>query len=472
MDDNVIPFTKRPSSAEQKAGINGAEVAERHRQELAGRLAADATRIRDRLTAETRLPQAVREHFGRIVFRMFAELDLKQKGLVARILNETGNGGGNSTKCRGRFAQDKPLSTPLAASGKKWVAVVSEAGRHLRGAHQALVDLVTGTVYAPDTQPMLGPIGDDAAETATLLHLLAGWVSRRHRLQTYFEALRGSEYAMVDGDVGVPEVLPQAADPDLLADGYWLGEDAGAILPFIPQIRIADRALAVPAVGLLGDLQGKPDDPAVWERIAAESGVADLQVDLEMRLSLGIAPLRPDDDPVACFLVTPVFRIEVWSTVIEIAPAAKNIWIPFRFEHGGGARWSAIRVPEWPAEVSHWVEHAGETRTDAVSSATVQSLLGDRLRYGFGRLHLADPDDAGTEDGGRLPVGAPSRTLMAAVQRNLAHAPEPEKLSVLLDECARNLVERLHIMRLRERGRFDNAMAPLLAAWRDENPGE
>ncbi|MBP2315474.1 hypothetical protein [Azospirillum soli] len=463
MTENVIYLDRKAADAGR------AKLAEQYRQEVAGRLAKEAAEIRKWLDAQKKIPPGLRVHFGRVVYRMFQEVEAKAgTAAIATALEKAGEGDGKTTKFRGRFAQQTPLSTPLAAIGWKWAAVVCAAGCHLRGESQALVDLVAGIDYAGKPVPNLGTIDDDAADTAGHLNLIASWVSARRNLNAYFEVLRNSDYVLAGGQIVVPDVPPAAADPDVLADGLQIPLEAAAVAALVPQVALVNRFIArVSAVGTVGDRPEPPSEESEWDVIAAQHGVEDLQVDLDVRVSLAIAPLDPGAGPTACFLLVPVVTVPLLETSVEVQPPTASGWIPFRFERQGKTRWSAVRITEWPEDTKAFVDLAGHVKFKSVSAASCLQWLGGSYRSGQHSLHIAGGDeDVGGDD---LPsTGAPNRTLLAVIQRNLAHAPEALKVSTLLDEEAARLFGLLEATRLRERGRFEDAMAPLLAAWQCE----
>lgn len=460
MTDNVV-YLNRDASADRPASA-----AERHRQEAAGRLAKEAAEIRTWLESQSRVPHHLRQHFGRVVYRMFEELEASAgKSAVAEVLVDAEESERGSTELRGCFAQDRPLKTKLVADGKRWCKVVCAAGRRLRGEDRALVDPVAGSDYKPKSLPVLGEVGDDAAETAGHLNLLCTWVSVRYRLDDYYATLRASDYMVSDGQIVVPDIPPLAADPDSLADAWSIPIDVATIAALIPHVPILDRFVACTAAkGAIGDLLEAPIDAAIWEEVAAQQGVEECSVDLGIRVTLGVAPLEPGATPTACFVLTPVISIPLLGGVVDVFPTAPG-WIPFKYQRDGEVRWSAVHIPEWPSDAGDFVALVGHVRTDAVTGASCMRWLGGAYR-GQHRFHIEGADDdVGGED--LPPTAAPNRTILGVVQRNLAYAPEPQKISTLLSSAAQQLVEQLAQVRLRERGAFEEAMAASLQKWRD-----
>ncbi|MCA1971736.1 MAG: hypothetical protein LDL44_02775 [Caenispirillum sp.] len=469
---DIVKF-EAPSS---RRGKEPPSAAEQHRKAAYEALGREAAAIERRLS-KSKVSPLDREAFALAMGRMFRQLDEKGGGLVARALAAV-QGGDISTKRRGRFSRTAEafVSTRLCASGAQWCALTRAVGDLLRGPDRAFVDLVAGTSYASATAPLVlsADLADDAAETAALLQELAAWVSRRNDLPSYYAVLRNSDYEFDDeaGEFIVADVVPEAADPDALADGLWFPrEEAPRNLPTLPRVALYRREDPIQVKGTTGSMAAPPLDEAQWQALAEYEGVETVELTLYTTVSLSVAPLDPQAGPTACFVIEPRFkRFDVSGH--EADPPALEVGRWNAFPHGPpeAARWSALRVDDLGAQMADLCAHAELVATVAVTAESCARYLGRRPRYG-GQVVIDFHSDEclDTPEESLPPTAAPSRTLMAAVQGNLAHAPPAQKLSTRLDASAARLVRLLTEARREHRKRYDYAIDAVRASWRPQD---
>lgn len=484
MADIIFPdkFKSHSSDAEVPA-IRADDLRARREQFVTARerdRAKHAEDVRSKLKSNGRLDKkGVRPEFGERIFQLFKELDEMDSGLVGKVLREAiGGDEASSTKRRGRFAQrkGKPLrGTQLTADGAHWVRVVNAIANRLgRDPDQAILDLVAGTEFAPPSADVaVGDITDDAALTSMHLNALCGWVARKFRLTDYFTVLSRNDLVMTEaGELRVPAVLPQSADPHVLADGWWLPEEDAPVFPFLPKAKLYERSIQLPVVGT-PDVSGKPHDDAGWNEVAA-LGTAPGTLGARLTVWLGVAPIGADRSPVACFIIRQKLEMNVWGQKIEIGYDPGRTWQEFStLDSEAGYSWHAIRLVDHAPPIE--AAGAGCFLTEIVTPATCSRRLADVGRYNDGVLpaihgDLSDLDlDAYPDDGANPePTAAPTRTMLSALQRNLAYSEGESSVATLLAIDAERLVGKVRDLQEQRREDFERAIAPLVNLWKGE----
>lgn len=152
-----FPGTKKETEREFPKDKPKDKVARDHTQALNVSMDSEAQDIARKLRAVSRVPPAARKQFAKAMFRIFAELEQKGAATLVGTVLACVQGGGMSTKRRGRFAQASHAKTPLAASPDQWLRVAQEAGQHLRGESWAVIEMVAGTEFAARSHPWICP---------------------------------------------------------------------------------------------------------------------------------------------------------------------------------------------------------------------------------------------------------------------------------------------------------------------------
>lgn len=302
--------------------------------------------------------------------------------------------------------------------------------------------------------------------------MLVAWISRQHGLGRYFNLLSHSDYILDEGRFVVAAVLPEAAEPDSLADGLWAW--AGPDIDVIPKVKLYTKGINVPVTATEGSLSDSPFlYDSSWDALAAVEGENDAEALLSLTVSLGIAPLGKGRSPTATFIIEPRLIISVWGEEVDAYAQGDTNWLTFSHGEPSDRRWSALRVKSDAADVVDYARKNGRVLTRSVSRESCLKMLGRHERYGRNyEWHLHGFSDFLPDDDGCAPSAAPTKTFMSAIQLNLAQAPEPEKLSTLLEQRAAELVKALSDAQKRNRRLFDEAIAPLMAHWQSDTQNE
>lgn len=439
----------------------------------------EADRITERLRIEGRVDLPTREAFARYCSLLFKELDELGRSNVKDVMAAIYPDQNDPSKQRGRFSNP---NQPLNTLGQKWAEVALEAGRRLGKEHRALIDMVDGTQFADngDTAHLSG-LTDAGSETASLLNRMSTACIRENRLADYFETLRFSLYDHEDDKLVATSVLPEAVNLDRLADGLWVDIEPGFMSqpewPFLPRVPLYTRERRGRFGGAFEGTRLDLPQEDIWnaqsveklfDDLALAQGTEEGWIDFRLDVSIGVAPIGANRIPVGCFFVEPKGFITINGEEVEVTSNDNHNWMTVC--HDG--RCSGIRAKGWPTTVRGWSDHFG---CYLLESITRQSCLrwlpgiAPEERFDFD-FHISGWDYDGPEIGsGRVPTAAPSASVMAVVQGNLAFVPGDEKLSTLLNQESARLVKLLADTQAQDAQQFRQAIRPLFESWEADN---
>lgn len=472
--ENVHEFPKKPEAEARRAKAK-AEI--KRREEFvairASRLSEEAEEITQRLNAKARIEPQWREHFARYCHEVFKELDDLGRGAVREVIQAAFPDEDDPSKRRGRFSTSNQTST---ASGASWAKVATEAGRKLGREHQVLIGMVKGTPYAVASgESLLSGLSDAIGETVSLLNRMAMACVRENRLSNYFETLRFSLYEIEGEELVAAAAFPEAANFDRLVDGMWIDIEPGFSgepeKPFLPRVPLYTRTLQGTFEGTRLDLSEEDYRNAenldeAFGDLALTHGTEQGQIDFSLDVSIAIAPVGPNKAAVGCFFVEPKASITINGQPSEIWLDDDRDWIPILHED----RWSGIRITSHPNTDHDWPDHLGcyllETINPDSCLKWLPGISPDEW-YDFD-YHIFgwDWDSDDSENGyARVPTAAPSSSVMAVVQSNLAYVPDDDKISTLLNRDAARLVGMLANAQARDSHLYMDAIRPLIEEW-------
>jgi len=493
--DNVHDFPENPEAEARRAEAKRREekkaaskAAIKRRQEFASikasRLKEEAEEITQRLNAKVRIEPQWREHFARYCHKIFEELDKHGRGAVREVIQAAFPKEADPSRRRGRFSlpdQSKDATQPLAAAGSSWARIATEAGRKLDRDHRVLIDMVRGTPYSVASgEPLLGGLGDAVGETVSLLNRMATACVRENRLNNYFETLRFSLYEIQGEELVAATALPEAANVDRLVDGMWIDIEPGFSgepeKPFLPKVPLYTRSLLRDTfertrLGLSQEDYWNAESPdEAFGYLALTHGTEHGQIEFSLDVSISIAPVGPKKAAVGCFFVEPKAFVIINGQPSEIWLDDDRAWIPATHED----RLFGIRIAGRPNADQDWNDHIGcyllETINPESCLKWLPGISPDEW-YDFD-YHVSGwdwPVDDLENGPERAPTAAPSSSVMAVVQSNLAYVPDDDKISTLLNRDAARLVGMLANAQARDSRRYRDAIRPLIEKWESDN---
>lgn len=464
----IISHAKFKKKQEEQQRVEQQRV-ERQR-EHASRIARESDEIAQEIQRHSKIPAADRNVFACNMHLMLRQLEQKDRHSVAEVFQEgIGATKEESTKRRGRFARAKnDLKTPLAANGKQWVNLARAVGRILNGESRAILALVQGSSFVRSNAPLLSTsdLREESAKTAEYLEEIATWVIRRNNLVSYFETLTHGSYSINAGGVFFPDRWVFSADPTQLVEDDYL-YDEPYILPAIPKVPLYTENIPIPARGTKSSVGQLNDDPNIWEALAMKDGYEEFDVTIQSSLSLGICPLDNSARPLAVFInEARSLELPVWGQIVKTNGNTRRAgdWILFPHSAGNTEEWSAVTFcPQ--THLQHQAVKAFEKfALFRVSPATCLRFLATYC-YEID-VHFDDIEFTTGEELEEHVTAAPSRTVLAALQRNLAYKDDKYKISSKLDENAAKLARVLELRREEECEKFSSTMAQIRERWR------
>ena len=473
--DNVHDFPNNPD-AEARRAKTRAEI--KRREEFAAirasRLREEAEEITQQLNAKARIEPQWREHFARYCHEVFKELDDLGRGMVRDVIQAAFPDEVDPSKRRGRFSVSNQTPT---SSGASWAKIATEAGRKLGREHHVLIGMVRGTPYAVASgESLLSGLSDAVGETVSLLNRMATACVREHRLGSYFETLRFSLYEIQGDELVAASTIPEAVNFDRLVDGMWIDIEFGFSnsepeKPFLPRVPLYTRTLEGTFERTRLDMAQEDywnaeNIDEVFDTLALTHGTEQGQIEFSLDVSIAIAPVGPNKAAVGCFFVEPKAFVTINGQPSEIWLDDDRAWIPVTHED----RLFGIRITGHPNTDHDWPDHLGcyllETINPDSCLKWLPGISPDEW-YDFD-YHIFGWDwDSGDSENGyaRVPTAAPSSSVMAVVQSNLAYVPDDDKISTLMNRDAARLVGMLANAQARDSLRYRDAIRPLIEKW-------
>lgn len=477
--NNIHDFPNNPDAEARRAKAK-AEI--KRREEFAAirasRLRAEAEEITQKLNAKARIEPQWREHFARYCHEVFKELDDLGRGAVREVIQAAFPDEVDPSKRRGRFSVSNQTPT---SSGASWAKIATEAGRKLGREHHVLIGMVRGTPYAVASgESLLSGLSDAVGETVSLLNRMATASVREHRLGSYFETLRFSLYEIQGEEFVAATAIPEAANVDRLVDGMWIDIEPGFSgepeKPFLPKVPLYTRSLLRDTfertrLGLSQEDYWNAESPdEAFGDLALTHGTEHGQIEFSLDVSIAIAPVGPNKAAVGCFFVEPKAFVIINGQPSEIWLDDDRAWIPATHED----RLFGIRIAGRPNADQDWNDHIGcyllETINPESCLKWLPGISPDEW-YDFD-YHVSGwdwPVDDLENGPERAPTAAPSSSVMAVVQSNLAYVPDDEKISTLLNRDAERLVGMLADAQARDSHRYRDAIRPLIEKWESDN---
>lgn len=461
-------FKKKPVESSERQRF------EQHRREHASRIEREAEKIAQHIYRHSKIQYADRHVFACNMHFMLRQLEQKAQHLPAVAFQEAiGTKKEDSTKRRGRFARGKnDLKTPLAADGKQWINLARAVGKHLHGENRAIFSLVQGSSFLQSNAPLLSAsdLREEAARTAEYLDEIASWVVHRNNLVSYFETLRHGSYSINDEGLFCPDNWVFSIDPTWLVEGFGMYlYDFPYILPAIPKVPLYSQSIWIPARGTKLSLDQINHDPDAWDELAMIGGYEEFEVKIEVDLSLGICPLNKGTGPIAVFIAkAPRLSLGVWDKLVKTNgnTALAGDWVIFPYNTGSTEEWSALMFyPDTPLQEA--VVNTFELfKPFQVSPEMCLKFLAEHCYEGGEIILQFDDIYPDGEELDRHPTAAPNRTILSALQRNLAYKDDNDKISSRLDEDAARLARLLESRREDECHEFHRRMEQMRGQWR------
>ena len=497
-DDNVIPFPKYKSVVDQApvhARANQSRLREvQRKQEIAAARKALSERIR---TLKPSMDQ--RERVARRLGNLYSELkkDTGLRGVIGPIFEEAGIGRKEESSKRLRryiipVGEDGDRKM-LSASLPEYERLAEAFARKLRRDADAVV-LEVLREFSNDGQNSALSSNEASYNTvAILLDEMCNAISRRHRLKDAF--LKAANWGIgADGEGHwKPEIAIDRFHPVNLPMETWIARGNGCpeLRLMLPSVELHGARYAIPIRPTLqgASLEAGEQDlsnPDYWDANICAHGEGDgIFLNVDHTVYVGFAP----DQSMSAIGV-------LWESM-DVLPLIGDR-PPFGFR-SIGREWYTFRsiLPDGSDEVNafkvdeHRIDERGREATllalqDAVEGyaafrirrTTPLSLaevfaksdsLSEQTNFDFERTVLwgGNWEDM-VLDNEVVQSHSPSRTVAAAIERNLAFAPLPERLDTLLEQKVVAFRSDLDSYSSKFIEPFLKAADSLLEQWRSE----
>ncbi len=507
-DDNVVPFPKQynlPSTPDPRR----AEKAEKAREHAIRReeRARERKRLSDRLMACRKADSIVRVTVAKRLGELYAAVKrVGIRGVLGEVFREAGlqNETTDSSKRRVRYVVlpgETPNSKLLSSNLQKYERLADALAKALgRESDEVFMEVFQGIF--PDEFPVREFADQEIYDHVSfMLNTICTGISRKHNLQAAFKLATRWAIGIGADNQWEPTVPVLQFGSDNMPLDYWIHDaDCGYVANMIPSVKLSGRCNY--SISVIATLHGlcvsnqdsrAPESIVDWTAIARAYGTAPAEIHVKHNVYLVVLP-GSSSAPIAALLE----RYDIDPLIGDARPYSfqsnDSNWYTFRSVLPNGteeinafqiddSRLASVDQPKVRQALKKFLDHEGRFRIRKLTPSTLMDSYDhfdcELVDFGFGSgpgydsIALWHGTD-GTFENPRsipedLPSFAPSRSMAAVIERNIAHAPINARLDGLLEQQILQFKTSLDAYISTRRKSFAEATKSILEHWLAEN---